>query len=282
MDGFLRAMSDLITSPGYLEKEEVSRFIDISLVKKETKLDWGAIKNLHIDSSTITFLQVDQKTKSTNRIEDFNAQDDQRVLMVDFANKNLGGGVLSDGLVQEELLMLVYPEAMLGMLAMERPMEWSECVLIRNVRRISDYEYDKKGVVQKSLADSRLQTANIMAIDAKRFYRQKMGEQFEIRNIDRDLHKAYVAFSLEGFTTIRTGNWGAGAFNAIKELKFILQAMACAVAKRHMVYSCFDSTDYADLRKILERIDGKTIADIYSILSQGSRAVNREFGVPMP
>ncbi|KAK3795662.1 hypothetical protein RRG08_043892 [Elysia crispata] len=105
-DGFLRAMSDLITSPGYLEKEEVSRFIDISLVKKETKLDWGAIKNLHIDSSTITFLQVDQKTKSTNRIEDFNAQDDQRVLMVDFANKNLGGGVLSDGLVQEELLIV--------------------------------------------------------------------------------------------------------------------------------------------------------------------------------
>lgn len=30
--------------------------------------------------------------------------------MVDFANKNLGGGVLNNGAVQEEILFLCFPE----------------------------------------------------------------------------------------------------------------------------------------------------------------------------
>ena len=34
----------------------------------------------------------------------------KRSVMVDFANKNIGGGVLSNGAVQEEILFCVFPE----------------------------------------------------------------------------------------------------------------------------------------------------------------------------
>lgn len=35
--------------------------------------------------------------------------------MVDFANKDLGGGVLGNGLVQEEIMFLIYTELIVSM-----------------------------------------------------------------------------------------------------------------------------------------------------------------------
>jgi poly(ADP-ribose) glycohydrolase len=36
--------------------------------------------------------------------------------MVDFANKEIGGGVLGNGAVQEEILFLLFPEAIVSKL----------------------------------------------------------------------------------------------------------------------------------------------------------------------
>jgi poly(ADP-ribose) glycohydrolase len=45
------------------------------------------------------------------RIEDLPAD-----IKVDFANKFVGGGVLEHGCVQEEILMMICPELLLGVL----------------------------------------------------------------------------------------------------------------------------------------------------------------------
>lgn len=37
-------------------------------------------------------------------------------LMVDFANKRLGGGVLTDGAVQEEIMFCIFPELVIARL----------------------------------------------------------------------------------------------------------------------------------------------------------------------
>jgi poly(ADP-ribose) glycohydrolase len=37
-------------------------------------------------------------------------------LMVDFANKKIGGGVLKNGCVQEEILFAIFPEAIISKL----------------------------------------------------------------------------------------------------------------------------------------------------------------------
>jgi poly(ADP-ribose) glycohydrolase len=50
----------------------------------------------------VTFHHIKEKT-----IEDYYG----KALMVDFANKRIGGGVLRNGCVQEEILFAIFPEA---------------------------------------------------------------------------------------------------------------------------------------------------------------------------
>ena len=67
------------------------------LCKIPTRVNWDFATKV-IDASKITFVQFKD---ITNQIQDDGGDD---VLMVDFANKYIGGGVLTAGLVQEELL----------------------------------------------------------------------------------------------------------------------------------------------------------------------------------
>jgi len=57
---------------------------------------------------------------------------------VDFANEYLGGGVLGQGCVQEEILFVIYPECLVGLLLCER-MAANEALVIRGVERFSNY-----------------------------------------------------------------------------------------------------------------------------------------------
>ena len=85
--------------------------------------------------------------------------------------------------------------------------------------------------------------------------------------INRELHKAFVWFNQDGFKTIRTGNWGAGAFSGDRRLKFIIQAIVCTYLKKDMVYICFDKTGKSTLTSVLQSCKGKTIKELYAKLS---------------
>ena len=58
---------------------------------------------------------------------------------MDFANKYIGGGVLGDGCVQEEIRFVLSPELIVSILFCER-LEDNEALLIKGIERFSCYE----------------------------------------------------------------------------------------------------------------------------------------------
>ena len=191
--------------------------------------------------------------------------------MVDFANKSIGGGTLGRGSVQEEMLFLTYPELILSMLFMPDAMQDDEAVVMRGAARMSDYGYDGRMVIPRAQKGRQI-LGDFVAIDAINFS-DNPDRQYSKAAIDRELHKAYVGFNHEGYSDIRTGNWGSGAFRGDKRLKMIIQMMACALVNKRMVYCCFEQIDMAELAYVVDFCHGKSVAVLYdAITSTGTRA----------
>lgn len=65
-------------------------------------------------------------------------EDVQNSHIVDFANKRIGGGVLGNGCVQEEILFLIHPEAMVSLLITTEILN-NEAIIIEGLERVIDY-----------------------------------------------------------------------------------------------------------------------------------------------
>ena len=161
---------------------------------------------------------------------------------VDFANKYIGGGALTGGCVQEEILFALEPEAIISMLFMEI-MSLNDAIGIFNT-----IEYSKSNGYSRSfkfksnaITDNltKIKKHRIIAIDAIvcGSYFNLFNKNKNQENIIRDIHKAYVGFNLINLETekeiekiIATGNWGCGAFGGNHELKFIQQWIAASLA----------------------------------------------------
>ena len=162
---------------------------------------------------------------------------------IDFANKYIGGGALSGGCVQEEILFAVEPEAIVSMLLME-VMDDNDAIRIDNLIQYSNYsgyafsfKYEESAIKD----EQNLIRHNIIAIDAVCSYSGGVDKE----SIKRDLIKAYVGFNLINFDdkdvakmpkTISSGNWGCGAFGGDFELKFIQQWLAATYAGVEKLY----------------------------------------------
>ncbi|KAL1515239.1 hypothetical protein AB1Y20_001873 [Prymnesium parvum] len=174
------------------------------------------------------------------------------VLQVDFANKTIGGGVLRNGCVQEEIRFLLCPELIVSRLLAE-PLLDNEALLMRGFERYCRYTgyassfayagpYDDEAVL-------RGEQMFLLAIDATNFSRQQRLLQFEDAALEREVNKAYVGFaasdSPEG-APICTGNWGCGVFGGDAQLKALLQLMAASAASRACVqYLTFGDRAFA-------------------------------------
>jgi poly(ADP-ribose) glycohydrolase len=160
---------------------------------------------------------------------------------VDFANSFIGGGVIGNGCVQEEIRFIISPECIVSRLFMEE-LDKNEAIIITGSKRYSDFvgysdtfEYrgsynDMTPMDSKNRVD-----CEIVAIDAIDFSRILPEAQFRPSKIDRELNKAFTGFYCEdGLKSkkIATGLWGCGAFLGNKELKTIIQLMAASEAKR--------------------------------------------------
>jgi poly(ADP-ribose) glycohydrolase len=184
---------------------------------------------------------------SIGTIED----DGHSMLQVDFANKYVGGGVLGQGCVQEEIRFLVCPELIISKLFTEE-LDDNETLLILGAERYSSYHgYRDTFTWGGDYHDDTLsdewgrKQVHIVAADALIFRRKLV--QYSPRPMLRELNKAYSGFMNEGWdtpskkpTAVATGKWGCGAFGGEPHLKALLQWMACSVAKRDMVYFTFD------------------------------------------
>ncbi|KAJ3339594.1 hypothetical protein HDU93_008011 [Gonapodya sp. JEL0774] len=194
-------------------------------------------------------------------------------LMVDFANKDVGGGVIGKGAVQEELLFLMHPEFIAARLFTER-LEDTECLFVTGAQRWSRIEgygrgFQFKEAVNESGAnrDSFCRIArDVVAIDALPFTPSTRYHQYTTENLIRELNKAYVGFlptpllshgaatltdsdgaSKEVYPPVSTGNWGCGVFCGDPEWKWAIQCMAARAAGRSGVrYFTFEDENLAE------------------------------------
>ena len=240
------------------------RTLTFSRVKSSSTPQWAAATVNSINTNSGVEMVMRDVVNNTDRI-----QDDLRpgVLMVDFANKSIGGGTLGHGAVQEELLFLTYPELILSMLFMPDAMRTDEAVVMTGAVRMSDYTYaPDRSIIPQQLPNTVPIRGDFVAIDAI-YFGKNPETQYNKRAIDRELTKAYAGFNQEGYTHIRTGNWGSGAFGGDNRLKLIIQLLACTVANKKMIYCCFEQADDTRLRPVLRYCDGQTVAAVYKEIS---------------
>ncbi|ODM88184.1 Poly(ADP-ribose) glycohydrolase, partial [Orchesella cincta] len=164
------------------------------------------------------------------------------MLQVDFANKRVGGGVLNEGAVMEEIMFATCPELIISRLFTES-LEDNEVLVISGTEQFSKYtgysqsfRFGGPTAKQSIPIDDLGRISNsVLVLDALQFKTHEVDTQYLQNKIDRELHKAYVGFIIslgEQNIPIATGNWGCGAFNGDAELKFLIQWMAASQAQR--------------------------------------------------
>ncbi|XP_044521705.1 poly(ADP-ribose) glycohydrolase [Gracilinanus agilis] len=202
----------------------------------------------------------------------------QGMLQVDFANRFVGGGVTSAGLVQEEIRFLINPELIVSRLITE-VLDHNECLIITGTEQYSEYigyaetyRWARSHDDKSERDDWQRRCTEIVAIDALHFRRYL--DQFVPEKIRRELNKAYCGFfrpgvSSENLSAVATGNWGCGAFGGDSRLKALIQILAAAAAERDVAYFTFGDSElmrdiYSMHTFLTER--GQTVGQVYKLL----------------
>jgi poly(ADP-ribose) glycohydrolase len=209
-------------------------------------------------------------------------------LQVDFANEFIGGGVLAHGNVQEEIRFMINPECLVSCLLCEA-MAKDEAILITGAEQFSSYKgYGGNFTYAGPFTDANpldvlmnRASVSIVAIDAipAAWLPGGASYQFEEAAILREVSKAYCGFSFQvvgdtsGGTSrvpVATGNWGCGAFGGNKELKTLIQWMACSQANREMLYYTFRDKRLVDRQlELIECLTAAkvTVGQLYQVLT---------------
>lgn len=204
-------------------------------IEKERFPDWK--------DSNAKFSSIKLSTSLNTNIEEVAG-----ALQVDFANRYLGGGVLGWGCVQEEIRFVINPEMIVGMLFCES-MNSMEAIVMTGCEQFSRYTgYAQTFQWHGNFVDEtprdvfRRRMTYVVAIDALSFHKPHL--QFEDFALTRELNKAFAGFfhdPRDGTLPIPvvSGNWGCGVFKGFKQLKALLQLMACCVNRRNLFYCTF-------------------------------------------
>ncbi|KAM6156870.1 poly(ADP-ribose) glycohydrolase isoform 2-T2 [Erethizon dorsatum] len=200
------------------------------------------------------------------------------MLQVDFANRFVGGGVTSAGLVQEEIRFLINPELIVARLFTE-VLDHNECLIITGTEQYSEYtgyaetyRWARSHEDESERDDWQRRCTEIVAIDALHFRRYL--DQFVPEKMRRELNKAYCGFlrpgiPSENLSAVATGNWGCGAFGGDARLKALLQILAAAAAERDVAYFTFgDSELMRDIYSMHTFLTERklTVGEVYKLL----------------
>ncbi|XP_030568773.1 poly(ADP-ribose) glycohydrolase [Drosophila novamexicana] len=200
------------------------------------------------------------------------------LLQVDFANKFLGGGVLGQGCVQEEIRFVICPELLVSKLFTECLLP-TEALLMVGSERYSNYTGYASSFAWAGNHDdrtpydsSRRRHTAIVAIDALSFGQELQSHQYREELMLRELNKASIGFRHWLSTPppgVATGNWGCGAFGGDPHLKALIQMMVCAHHCRPLAYYTFGNRQLRDDLHVLWqlfRAHGTTVQQLYSVL----------------
>ena len=165
---------------------------------------------------------------SEGPIEDDDA-DGEAVLHVDFANMQIGGGVLTGDFGQEEIMFLQKPEMMVGM-AFSPLLKDDEVIVIHGAMRYSRTRGQRSAFAFDGPAPigSTSRVPSVVCLDALDLRVGLKPRMFEAPFLRRDLLKAYNGFV--GAAVVVSGHWGCGAFGHEPCLKLAQQWIAASAA----------------------------------------------------
>lgn len=177
------------------------------------------------------------------------------VFIMNFANKYVGGKVLTKGCCQEEIKFLTNPELIILKLLVKNNLEDDEIITIENTIKYSNYTgYGFDLMFNKN--NNNLNIENFVEIDALQFNRTgkylNIQDQYKKCNIDREINKLLVGFGAVTTDTIITGNWGGGAFNGDPILKFLIQWYSSILSNKKLIYCTNNSNLYMSIKKIID------------------------------
>ncbi|KAF8818150.1 poly(ADP-ribose) glycohydrolase [Cardiosporidium cionae] len=207
----------------------------------------------------------------------------EECLQTDFANKYIGGGVLTHGYLQEEIRFLAYPENLVTLLFTER-MSDAESIITVGAERFSDFTgyahtFQFSGISKKEATTSSFSTlppidgrnrpalddrhrlpVHLTAFDALQNPRKN---QYTMTGLLRELRKSFCAFSGDPFEIpekgaslmpVATGNWGCGAFRGDPQLKGLIQWLAASAVGRSVRYFPVKNKEITSLASICEAL----------------------------
>lgn len=193
--------------------------------------------------------------------------------IVDFANKRLGGGWLSYGCVQEEIMfierfdfgamcaksLLEMPDPREKPLASPFSMQQNEVWILKGAPRYAElgwYGRPPKDALKKvkllNPAEDHTRPT-VIAMDAIK----ASFEVYEEPHLKMMFTKAYTGFVAakdNGQDEVATGSWGCGAFYNSDPVMFVIQALAANAAKVKLVYHVLG--------------DGKRLAPGFALLEE--------------
>jgi poly(ADP-ribose) glycohydrolase len=173
---------------------------------------------------------------------------------VDFANRYLGGGVLSGGCVQEEIRFAVAPELCVAMIA-SPVMQAEEAIVVYGAERFAQTQGYAQSLQHVgpfadpcARAEDGTPDIELVAIDAVDYRRRDATAQYTEAVILRELGKARSGFLRDARgLPIASGNWGCGAFGGDPPLKAVLQWLAASAEGRALRYFSFGDRRVGDL-----------------------------------
>mmetsp|Transcript_51464 Transcript_51464/g.122388 ORF Transcript_51464/g.122388 Transcript_51464/m.122388 type:complete len:565 (+) Transcript_51464:102-1796(+) len=215
----------------------------------------------------------------------------------DFANKMLGGGVLSGGCVQEEIRFAICPELIVAMLVCPVMLD-HEAIFVVGAQQFSDYKgygYGLKfagrhrhenGVRRDADGTPLVAIAAMDALDY-RYEDNALYVQMQPSHMLRELEKATAAFTpvneehLRQWEKVATGNWGCGVFRGFTPLKAMLQWLAASQGERKLVYFPFDEPirdDLLDVSQLLTQQQEATVGQLFGAVLELAQEANTPEG----
>ncbi|POM84952.1 Poly (ADP-ribose) glycohydrolase (PARG) family protein [Cryptosporidium meleagridis] len=180
-----------------------------------------------------------------------------------FANKIYGSATLHNCMNQEEIVMTVVPETLIGRFFLEN-LHDEDSVTVRGAMRYSNYNgfgTDKFTFQPIKESEMYMSLPRVYAVvDA--ISRGSRLKEFTLEYALREINKLTSALCDDFYgeseerdrSQFVTGYWGGGVFGGDNQYKFILQLIAACFCNRQLVYS--DGLNRLDINQI-RQIEGK-------------------------
>eukprot|EP00003_Mantamonas_plastica_P005662 TRINITY_DN14587_c0_g1_i1.p1 TRINITY_DN14587_c0_g1~~TRINITY_DN14587_c0_g1_i1.p1 ORF type:complete len:473 (+),score=150.93 TRINITY_DN14587_c0_g1_i1:26-1420(+) len=202
------------------------------------------------------------------------------MLQMDFANAYIGGGVLEQGNVQEELMFTVSSEMIVSMLVCEKMMD-NESIILDGFPQFSEFsgyggrfEFEGPSDVDlKDLDEEGMFKRSVIAVDALMFWGGV--DQFDSELMERELNKLYSGFKHCPLKEVAAGRWGCGMFGGYAPLKALLIYIAASACQKDIVFCSFGNSETDALEDISAVCEKKDV-DVTDVLQLIAKAKDEQ------